>query len=204
MDGAWFSLFLESIPIPLFHPATRLKQLYITQRCLPENLIAHLQSSRASNITSFQAEFHEIDNTAFNKLIELLPRLTEALLRIVVPGNDELVNGSVDGRIRIGFNFKTSTFLSMLAGIPSLPPALERLGISWECHHHFDHLFGAYEIPDFPYIRDALLAKCLGMTWFWPNGFCFLFEWQFPMPDGSAKEVATTTSTILRSHGTPQ
>jgi hypothetical protein len=106
-QGVVFPLFRDySGPLPFFHPATRLTQLHLTQRCLPEDLIALLQSSRASNITSFQAEFQEIDNTAFNKLIELLPRLTEALLWIVVPGNDELVNGSVDGRIRIAFNFK--------------------------------------------------------------------------------------------------
>jgi hypothetical protein len=107
-----FPLFRDySGPLPFFHPATRLTQLHLTQRCLPEDLIALLQSSRASNITSFQAEFQEIDNTAFNKLIELLPRLTEALLWIVVPGNDELVNGSVDGRIRIGFRYSRTYLL---------------------------------------------------------------------------------------------
>ncbi|KAJ7892515.1 hypothetical protein B0H14DRAFT_2560224 [Mycena olivaceomarginata] len=89
--------------------------------------------------TSLQATFHEIDNIAFSKLIELLPRLTEALIRIIVRENDELGSGITPG-------FKPSTFFSMLTETPSLPSRLERLGISWEGYDHVN----TYEIPDFP------------------------------------------------------
>jgi hypothetical protein len=122
--------------LPFFHPAIFLARLHITERCRPEDLIASLQGIQAPNITSFQATFHEIDNIAFSKLIELLPRLTEALIRIVVRENDEL--GSFQGTVVPPPVFvspnvsQPSTFFSMLTDTPSLPLRLERLGISWE------------------------------------------------------------------------
>ncbi|KAJ7885528.1 hypothetical protein B0H14DRAFT_3431813 [Mycena olivaceomarginata] len=140
--------------LPFFHPAIFLTRLHITERCRPEDLIARLQGIQAPNITTFQATFHEIDNTAFSKLIELLPRLTEALIRIVVRENDELGSG-------ITPCFKPSTFFGMLAETPSLPSRLEHLGISWEGYDRLHDYVSTYEIPDFPRVRDTVLEKWL-------------------------------------------
>ncbi|KAJ7885540.1 hypothetical protein B0H14DRAFT_3128158 [Mycena olivaceomarginata] len=170
--------------LPFFHPAIFLTRLHITERCRPEDLIARLQGIQAPNITTFQATFHEIDNTTFSKLIELLPRLTEALIRVVVRENDELGSG-------ITPCFKPSTFFGMLAETPSLPSRLEHLGISWEGYDRLHDHVSTYEIPDFTRVRDTVLEKCPRLSWLWLNDFCFLFEWRNPLSDGSVKEVTT-------------
>jgi hypothetical protein len=46
----------------------------------------------------------------------------------------------------------------------------------------------AYKVPDFPQLRDALVARCPGLNWLWLNGIYFRFEWRDPMPDGTVRE----------------
>ncbi|KAJ7096095.1 hypothetical protein C8R44DRAFT_989397 [Mycena epipterygia] len=182
-------------PLPLFLPLTTLTHLIIP-RCSPQDFITRVQGIQDPNITLFYVEFNKFDNPTFNTIMELLPRLTELLIRIVVPSascmfkreifdarklkDDEVVDGRLGDSIRAGF--KPSTFFLKLADAPILPPSLERLAISWECYEeHFDEL-SAYKIPDFTQLRDALVARCPGLTWLWLDGFYFMFQWRNPCP----------------------
>jgi hypothetical protein len=85
-----------------------------------------------------------------------------------------------------------------------VPPSLKRLGISWECYDESYDELSAYRVPDFPKLRDALVARCPGLNWIWFDGYYFMFEWRDPMPDGTVKEVSekdfSTCSGRLRPH----
>ncbi|KAF8185271.1 hypothetical protein K438DRAFT_2020058 [Mycena galopus ATCC 62051] len=188
--------------LPLFLPATTLTSLYI-QRCRAEDLIIRIQGFKGSNLTIFRAEFDTFDNKAFDKLVELFPKLTEILIRIevseassmferVVHDRRELedevvVEGGAGGGIRTGF--KPSTLLHKLADAPFLPPGLERFGISWDFpqDEFYDHL-SAYKLPGFARLRDTFVARCSQLTLLLLNGFFFMFEWRDPMPEGIVKK----------------
>ncbi|KAJ7826304.1 hypothetical protein B0H14DRAFT_2595929 [Mycena olivaceomarginata] len=184
--------------LPLFLSTTPLTRLYITERCSLSDLTAHIQALRGNNITSFHVEFNKIDNTALNKLFELLPRLTELTIRLIVSSTSRLFKREiydprklpddvvVDGR----FAF---CILHKLADAPLgfIPPGLEHLAISWQCYEEFYDQLSAYKLPDFPQLRDALVARCPGLKWLCLNGLYFMFEWRDPMPDGTVREFAT-------------
>jgi hypothetical protein len=84
------------------------------------------------------------------------------------------------------------------------PPSLTRVGISWECYEEFYNELSAYIVPDFPKLRDALVARCPELNWLWFDGYYFMFEWRNPMPDGTVKEASekdfSTCSGRLRPH----
>ncbi|KAJ7783631.1 hypothetical protein DFH07DRAFT_764109 [Mycena maculata] len=205
-------LFPPSSPLALFLPVAALTHITIP-RCSPQDFIACIQDTQSPNIVSLHMEFTKLDNTAFNTLSELFPRLTELLIRIVVSDmsrwfsceiydssqlkDDEVVDGQFGDSVRAGS--KLSKFFIQLANTPTVPPNLEHLAISWECYEkHFDEL-SAYKIPDFAQLRDTLVVRCTSLTWLWFDGFYFLYEWCDPMPDGSVKEV--TAKTFMSAYG---
>ncbi|KAJ7362791.1 hypothetical protein DFH08DRAFT_799813 [Mycena albidolilacea] len=191
----------ENLAILSKFPAVRLLKV---QGNLSD-LIAHIQALCGNNVTSFHAEFNKIDNTALNKLFGLLPRLTELTIRLIVSSTSRLFkreiydprklpdNVVVDGRSgdEIRTDFRPSAFFIKFADAPFIPPGLEHLAISWQCYEEFYDQFSAYKLPDFPQLRDALVARSPGLKWLWLNGLYFMFEWRDPMPDGTIREFAT-------------
>ncbi|KAJ7844029.1 hypothetical protein B0H13DRAFT_2364481 [Mycena leptocephala] len=168
--------------LPLFLAATTLRRVQIT--CArSEDLVNRIQGSQGRNITSFNLTELLITSGVSN--------LDNMFTRVVydprkVP-KDAVVDGRFGDEVRIGF--KLSTFFLKLADVPFLPPALERLAISWDCYDQESCLeLSAYTVPDFSQMRDALVARCPGLNWLWLNGIYFRFEWRVPMPDGTVKE----------------
>ncbi|KAJ7280375.1 hypothetical protein C8J57DRAFT_124808 [Mycena rebaudengoi] len=190
-------------PLPLFFPVS-LTHLTINP-CAPQDLITRIQCIPGShcNITAFHAKFNfKFDTTAFNTIIELFPQLTELLIRICFDDSFDMfereiydpakledgvvVSGCFGDSVRTGF--KPSTFFLKLADAPILPPGLEQLAISWECHG--DELYNdlsAYKLPDFAQLREALVARCPGLKWLWLDGYYFMLLWRL-MLDGTVEE----------------
>ncbi|KAJ7127783.1 hypothetical protein C8R44DRAFT_873580 [Mycena epipterygia] len=188
-------------PLPLFLPLNTLTHLIIP-RCSPQDFITRIQGIQGPNITLFHVEFNTFDNPTFNTIMELLPRLIKLLIRIVVPSTSRMFKREIFDTHKLKDDEVPSTFFLKLADAPILPPSLERLAISWECYEeHFDEL-SAYKIPDFTQLRDALVARCPGLTWLWLDGFYFMFQWRNPMPDGTVKEK--TAKKIMGAYGDRQ
>ncbi|KAJ7830391.1 hypothetical protein B0H13DRAFT_2433663 [Mycena leptocephala] len=188
--------------LPLFLTATTLTRIQ-TKCSRPEDLLIRIQGIQGHKITSFNAKFTKFDNAAFNKIVKLLPQLTELIFTVVVPNTSslftrviyddrklpkgEIVDGRYDDEgVRSGFAL--SAFFLKLADAPFLPYGLERLAIHWECYEEFYDLLSSYKLPDFPHMRDTLVARCPGLRWLWFSGIYFRFEWRDPMPDGTVKE----------------
>ncbi|KAJ7806558.1 hypothetical protein B0H14DRAFT_3152889 [Mycena olivaceomarginata] len=180
-----------------------LEEYYGPHEALPPNVLAQriwstrIQGRHGRNITSFNVGLKTLNVTIFNKIVEHLPQLTELLITCGVSNlenmftrvaydprevpKDAVVDGRFGDEVRMGF--KPSTFFLKLADVPFLPPALERLAISWDCYDQESYLeLSAYMM------RDALVARCPGLNWLWLNGIYFRFEWRDPMPDGTVKE----------------
>ncbi|KAF8181915.1 hypothetical protein K438DRAFT_1174579 [Mycena galopus ATCC 62051] len=188
--------------LPLFLPAATLRRIR-TDCDSPKDLITRIEGVQGAKITSLDVEFATIDTTAVNKLVELFPRLTELLIRIVIPDlptmfdrvvqspaeleNDEVVDGEAGEHIRAGFT-PSAFFQNLAADTPSLPLALKCLAISWDCYCADPDERSAYKVPDFPRLRDALVVRCPGLTWLWLNGYYFMFEWRGSVSSSTVKE----------------
>ncbi|KAJ7821692.1 hypothetical protein B0H14DRAFT_3146632 [Mycena olivaceomarginata] len=188
--------------LPLFLAATTLRRVQ-TKCARSEDLVTRIQGRHGRNITSFNVELKTLNVTIFNQIVEHLPQLTELLITCGVSNLDNMFtrvvydprklpkDAVVDGRFgdEVRMGFKPSTFFLKLADVPFLPPALERLAISWDCYDQEScYELSAYMVPDFSQMRDALVARCPGLNWLWLNGIYFRFEWRDPMPDGTVKE----------------
>ncbi|KAF8155016.1 hypothetical protein K438DRAFT_2026556 [Mycena galopus ATCC 62051] len=195
--------------LPFFLAATTLRRVQ-TECGGAEDLSIRIQGIQGRNITSLNVKIGAFNTTAFNKIVELLPRLTQLLITTGVSDldrmftrmiydprklpNDVVVDGRFGDEVRTGF--KPSTFFLKLASVPFLPPALERLAICWDCYDDESCFeLSAYKVPDFPQLRDALVARCPGLTWLWLHGIYFRFEWRDPMPDGTVKEFTAKNFT---------
>ncbi|KAJ7793813.1 hypothetical protein B0H14DRAFT_3497689 [Mycena olivaceomarginata] len=166
-----------------------------------EALSIRIQGIHGRNITELNVKIGAFDTTAFNKIVELLPRLTQLLIttgvsnldgmftRLIYDAHelpkDVVVDGRFGDEVRTGFKVYSSLFLLIqlikfaiavqiflkLAGVPFLPPALGCLAICWDCYDDESCLeLSAYKVPDFPQLRDALVARCPGLNWLWLNG----------------------------------
>ncbi|KAJ6529629.1 hypothetical protein B0H19DRAFT_1082744 [Mycena capillaripes] len=196
--------------LPLFLAATTLRRVQ-TECARSEDLVTRIQGSQGRNITSFYVKLQTLNVTIFNKIVEHLPQLTELLITCGVSNLDSMFtrvvydprkipkDAVVDGRFgdEVRMGFKPSTFFLKLADVPFLPPALERLAISWDCYDQESCLeLSAYTVPDFSQMRDVLVARCPGLNWLWLSGIYFRFEWRDPMPDGTVKNfIAKNFST---------
>ncbi|KAF8188469.1 hypothetical protein K438DRAFT_2019268 [Mycena galopus ATCC 62051] len=196
----------EALP---FFLATTLRRVQ-TECGGAEDLSIRIQGIQGRNMTSLNVKIGAFNTTAFNKIVELLPRLTQLLITTGVSDldrmftrmvydprklpNDVVVDGRFGDEVRTGF--KPSTFFVKLASVPFLPPALERLAICWDCYDDESCFeLSAYKVPDFPQLRDALVARCPGLTWLWLHGIYFRFEWRDPMPDGTMREFTAKNFT---------
>ncbi|KAF8188488.1 hypothetical protein K438DRAFT_1833631 [Mycena galopus ATCC 62051] len=188
--------------LPFFLATATLRR--VETKCVrAEDLSIPIQGVQGHNITSLNVDIGALNTTVFNKIVDLFPRLTQLVIttgvsdlytmftREIYDARNLPKNVVVDGRygdeVRAGF--KPSTFFLKLANTPFLPPALERLAICWDCYDRESYAeLSAYEVPDFPQLRDALVVRCPGLNWLWLNGIYFMFEWRDPMPDGTVKE----------------
>ncbi|KAJ7701609.1 hypothetical protein B0H14DRAFT_3527604 [Mycena olivaceomarginata] len=196
-----------------FLAANTLKR--IQTKCFdPKHLLNRIPGIQGHKITAFHVEFRRFDNATFNKIVELLPNLTELLLTLI-PETDSLFESEIpeatqqpDDHIVEGLGhclrsgFVVSNFFLELADSPFLPPCLERLAISWECYDEFSEALctkrSTYKLPDFRKLRDALVARCPGLTWLWLCGIYYLFEWRDPNPYGAVKEYIETNLVLLQ------
>ncbi|KAF8143878.1 hypothetical protein K438DRAFT_1875094 [Mycena galopus ATCC 62051] len=186
--------------LPVFRPARGLTRLDIA-RCHPDALIPRIE--HMNNITSLCVTFKNINTSEFNKLMSLLPKLTELFIRVDVSKTSKMFEGKTadrgalaDGAVivdenhkavkdlqpgqKIRFGFKPATFFQNLRTAPSLSPALERLAISWECDLDEYEGLSAYTVPDLLSLRDALRARCPQLTALWLDGFYFKCDWRDP------------------------
>ncbi|KAF8155053.1 hypothetical protein K438DRAFT_1987273 [Mycena galopus ATCC 62051] len=188
--------------LPFFLASTTLRRVR-TECVRAEDLSTRIQGVQGHNITSLYVDIRGLNTTVFNKIVDLFPRLTQLLITTGVSDlytmftreihdarklpKNVVVDGRYGDEVRAGF--KPSTFFLKLATTPFLPPALERLAICWDCYDRESYAeLSAYEVPDFPQLRDALVVRCPGLNWLWFNGIYFMFEWRDPMPDGTVKE----------------
>ncbi|KAJ7921516.1 hypothetical protein B0H13DRAFT_2416081 [Mycena leptocephala] len=127
--------------LPLFLAATTLTRIQ-TKCSRPEDLLIRIQGIQGHKITSFNAKFTKFDNAVFNKIVKLLPQLTELIFTVVVPNTSslftrviyddrklpkgEIVDGRYDDEgVRSGF----AVWLSSLHPI-SIPQILNLLQLS--------------------------------------------------------------------------
>ncbi|KAJ6479626.1 hypothetical protein C8R45DRAFT_1216185 [Mycena sanguinolenta] len=200
----------------LFLAASTLTRIQ-TKCARPQDLLTHISGIQCHKITSFKVTFETLSSLSFNEMVKLFPQLTELLLTITVSdtsrlfkreiydpeelAKDEVVDGRYGDSVRSGFT--VSTFFLKLSNAPFLPSGLERLAISWQCHEQFLDELSAYKLPGFPQIRDALVARCPGLTRLWFNGIYFMYEWRDPMPDGKVKEyIGKNYMDAYREHET--
>ncbi|KAJ6479613.1 hypothetical protein C8R45DRAFT_933422 [Mycena sanguinolenta] len=104
--------------LSLFLAAAPLKRVQV--ECAgPKAFLARIQAVKSLQITSLNAKFTELDNAAFNKIVELLPQLTELLITVTVSDTcrlfkreiyddyklpkDEVLDGRHGDCIRSGF-----------------------------------------------------------------------------------------------------
>ncbi|KAJ7107700.1 hypothetical protein C8R44DRAFT_319267 [Mycena epipterygia] len=150
-----------------------------TRFCSSNDFITHLQGIQIpSNITSFDANFDDLDNASLNAICSLFPRLTELRIRI-----------SFDQHASEGVNLKVIDFFEELTEITALPSTLERLALCWEFEFYDeDYLPPSNDnFPEFTCLRDALVAKCPALTSLWLDGYDFLFRWR-KLLDGAVDE----------------
>ncbi|KAJ6454323.1 hypothetical protein C8R45DRAFT_1222816 [Mycena sanguinolenta] len=196
--------------LSLFLAAATLRRVQTEYTTSPEHFLTRIQVVQGLKITSLNVTSERLDNTAFNRIVDALPQLTELLLTLFVdytytlfedwldddaePPEDEILHGKRktywDG-IRCGFTL--SAFFPKLADAPFLPPGLKRLAINWECLERDSNQCSLYKLPDFPRLRDALVARCPGLRWLWFHGVYFAFEWRDVNTDGTVREYIAKT-----------
>ncbi|KAJ7185914.1 hypothetical protein C8R46DRAFT_1343081 [Mycena filopes] len=165
-----------------------------TSKCSHMDLITTLQEIGPNSIALFHMEFSQLDSPAFSTLVELLPHLTQLVIHIVVNTTEPcfaqsgLANDqTLDDKVTDSIDFKVSSFFLELSNTPSLPPGLERLAISWECHCEDRSGRRKAEIPKFAQLRDTFVERAPRLVWVFFRGFYYQFEWQIA-PDGMSKE----------------
>ncbi|KAJ7701470.1 hypothetical protein B0H17DRAFT_1195257 [Mycena rosella] len=205
--------------LPYFLPSTTLTRLPTSSGpCSPLSFITQMQGIQGpNNLTALDATFNASNITTFTTLVGLFPQLTELRIRIVFPSEghmfkDELwdvsrfkkermaVDGTFGDSLRVGF--EPSFFFAALANSPTLPPALERLSLSWTCNDEYMNQLSAYKLPDFARLRDTLLAGCPTLTCLWLDGYYFLFQWRNVPSEGTVKE--DTAVNFLHAYGKRQ
>ncbi|KAJ7138340.1 hypothetical protein C8R44DRAFT_868641 [Mycena epipterygia] len=197
--------------LPLFAPISNLIRLTTSfgllgcLSCDPRDFITQLRKIlRVSNITSLHVSFKNLDTMMFDTLLRTFPHLTEPRICIVLPSEDDMFEGEIydaedfdkdmivdamswgcDG-LRAGF--EPTMFFLALADNHTLPPTLERVGLTWTCDERYTGQPSAYKVPDFPRLRDALVTRCPALDWLWLDGYYFLFQWRACTPDNGARE----------------
>ncbi|KAJ7480696.1 hypothetical protein FB451DRAFT_1238243 [Mycena latifolia] len=156
--------------------------------CSPRDFMVQLQGIRTPNkITSLTVSFatshpsvDSFDNDALYALCGSFPWLTE--LRISIN----------HGELEPDVNSGVKKFLETLADDPALPPALKCLSLSWDFEfvlEEFDES-PVDQLPNFPVLRDALVARCPDLTSIWIDGNDALFQWRKSL-DGTVVEATT-------------
>ncbi|KAJ7186537.1 hypothetical protein C8R46DRAFT_1024585 [Mycena filopes] len=180
-------------PLVLFISRPHLTHLTILD-CTTTELLAPLQAAPVPlNIVFLDASLDNVDNTTFQALCTLLPRLTALRLRITVQIND-----SDESNSDYANNEAITFLLRLLALTPALPRTLAHLALSWVFEQNDNPTAPDHDrTPDLAALRAALVARyCPALTSLWLDGFDFLFYWRKEAGEGFVDDLTLTRLSI--------
>ncbi|KAJ7185921.1 hypothetical protein C8R46DRAFT_1062079 [Mycena filopes] len=157
-----------------------------TSKCNHRDLIATLQRIGSNSIESFHMEFSQLGIATFNRLVELLPHLTELVIHVVVTRITPLFARTIEAAWELKeFNSKGDQIVDGKSGA--------KVRVDFRVCPA-DGQLSAYTVPAFDQLRDVLAERCPRLTWVFFHGHYFRFEWQITLGGMTVKEE---TATIL-------
>ncbi|KAJ7445659.1 hypothetical protein FB451DRAFT_1292735 [Mycena latifolia] len=130
----------------------------------------------AANLTSWaHSPERDMCYAFLNTPYGFFPDLTELRIAIMhIPMRDDV-------------NSAATSFFKTLPDALALPPTLQHLGFSLNFTHEFE-IVPSDAPPNFPTLRNALLARCPALASLWLDGEDFLFSWSKDV-DGTVVEA---------------